>query len=271
MRRDSGPKTMSERSLSTVSSEQSNCESNGGFIHLIILTIAGLVIGAILLLGYMGFIPIVSGFFGSNQPRELGVEYTNDDLNSANEKTGVQLISLSEDTPDSQSLQYFGVTKIKASFSDKELTALIANGKWKFHPVTNTQLKINPDDTVEVAGILRLDRIHGFAAAYGITESEVDAAFKKIRFITNNPAFYAKGRLTVENNVFKIDLVELWLGRLKVPLSWFSDYMDKIDSFISDRLKFIPGIGVRSAKFENGLFVLDTDFPAIEATVHAKD
>jgi len=55
-----------------------------------------LVIVAIVVLvgGYLGFIPGVSGLFGSDQPRDLGAAYTEADLASGQAKLKQQSLVL---------------------------------------------------------------------------------------------------------------------------------------------------------------------------------
>jgi len=56
------------------------------------------VIAAVLVLGFLGFIPGVSALFGANKPRDLGVKYTEADLQEIRTKTQVKYLVL----PDTQ-------------------------------------------------------------------------------------------------------------------------------------------------------------------------
>jgi len=57
-----------------------------GLIVIIIVIVLGL--------GYLGFVPRVSKMLGSDKPRDLGIRYTEADLNSIISKNGVQRIVL---------------------------------------------------------------------------------------------------------------------------------------------------------------------------------
>ena len=46
------------------------------FLKWLAITIGALVIIAVLVFGYLGFVPGVSNLFGSNKPKDLGVIYT---------------------------------------------------------------------------------------------------------------------------------------------------------------------------------------------------
>ncbi|MEK7874346.1 MAG: hypothetical protein AAB502_10895, partial [Chloroflexota bacterium] len=60
----------------------------------LLIAVAVLVVVAVLAGGYFGFVPSVSSIFGSNRPRDLGVRYTQADLQSLRGKTGTQYHSL---------------------------------------------------------------------------------------------------------------------------------------------------------------------------------
>jgi len=57
-----------------------------------VLKIAGLILGGgilgiVLVLGYLGFIPGLSSLFGSDKARDLGVDYTEQNYQEARAKT----------------------------------------------------------------------------------------------------------------------------------------------------------------------------------------
>jgi flagellar basal body-associated protein FliL len=56
-------------------------------VLLIIILI--LVLTPVLVLGYLGFIPIVSDIMGANKPKDLGVRVTEQDFISTSQKLGI--------------------------------------------------------------------------------------------------------------------------------------------------------------------------------------
>lgn len=76
--------------------------SKGMKVFLIIIAV--IILAIVLFLGYSGFIPGVSALFGSNKPRDLGVNYTETDRASAREKSQIEYVSLPANIPNSQSL-----------------------------------------------------------------------------------------------------------------------------------------------------------------------
>jgi hypothetical protein len=61
--------------------KEENKEKNKFPVFLVVVGI--LVLIPILVLGFLGFMPIVSDIMGTNRPRDLGVKYTDADYLSA--------------------------------------------------------------------------------------------------------------------------------------------------------------------------------------------
>lgn len=231
--------------------------------------LAIVAVAALLVLGYLGFVPAVAGVFGSDKPRDLGVRATQADLQSANEKTKVKLVQLPATTSPQESLKYSGQIPASATFSDRELTALINNGKWKHNPVADCQVKIGSDGAVEASGMLRMDRVPGYAAATGVSAETVNAVVDRLKIAANSsPPFYLKGTASVANNRVTIDAQQVEVGRFPVPSGWISDYKGAVVGFVEDRIRRVPGLSVKSLTFANGSAKFDGTLPEVEATAH---
>jgi len=110
------------------------------------------------LLGYFGFIPGLSSLLGTDKPKDLGIKYTQMDYESALEKGGGELKKLP--TTSTESILYEGSHKVKEKFTTQELTALAQEKEeWVDYPLENLQIRINDDDTCEIAGIIKLTKI----------------------------------------------------------------------------------------------------------------
>lgn len=234
---------------------------------IIIVLVA--VIGAIVLaFGYLGFVPGVSSLFGSDKPRDLGIKATAADLQSANGKSGVKLVELPPSSTPVGSIRYSGQVPVDNSFTDKELTALAGNSKWKYNPFQDVQIKIGNDGTVEASGILKVDRLQGYAAATGVSSEVVNAVMDKLELLPNSsPPFYIRGEGSVTNNGVSEDIQQLEIGRVSVPSSLISDNKGAITSFLNDKITKIPGLSVKSATLSNGSVKFDGTLPATEETV----
>ncbi len=235
----------------------------------ILILPAVVVATAVLALGYLGFVPGVASLFGSDKPRDLGIKATAADLQSANSKTGVKLVELPPSSTPLGSISYSGQIPVNNSFTDEELTALAGSSKWKYNPFQNVQIKISDDGTLEASGILRVDRLQGYAAATGVSSEVVKAVMDKLELVPNGaPPFYIKGTGSVTNNRVSQDIQQLEVGRLSVPANLISDNKGAITSFLNDKITKIPGLSVKSATMSNRSVKFDGTLPATEATVH---
>jgi hypothetical protein len=149
-----------------------------GVLKGIGITILVIVILLVLAAGYFGLMPGVSKIFGADQPRNLGVPFTEEDRMQGRAKAGWELVELPTGLPPQDSLRYSGQHEVKATFTEKELTAWI-NKSWNYIPLTDCQIRVNQDNTVEVAGILHTGRLQSYAEAMGAAE-EYNESFVKI-------------------------------------------------------------------------------------------
>jgi hypothetical protein len=235
-------------------------------VLLIIILI--LVLTPILVLGYLGFIPIVSDIMGTNRPRDLGIKYTDADYKSARSKTGVELVALPADTPIEQSIQMFGKKPVNTVFTDEELTALANNRKWKYYPVNDVQIKMNPDGTAEVSARLLTGRLLNYGKATGVPEYYMTNVLDKIGLIPNPPV-YIKGKATVVNGQITGNVEKLEVGRIEMPKSLVDENNGKLIEFLEGGIQRTPGLTVDSLTFNDGKMNFDGTLPQKEATVNS--
>ena len=233
-------------------------------IKIILIIVGRIVILGILVLGYLGFMPFVSKLFGSDKPVDLGVKYTQEDLNSMNSKSGVIQETLPSSTPAEKSIQFSGSTPIKNSFTSEELTAKINDNssKWSFYPVSNVQIRFNTDGTAEMSGVLNIDKLYFWATSFGIPASDIDWGRNKLKFIMSNPTFYFKASGTASNNNFNTELISASIGKLPIPIGWFSSYTPEINSYVNSKVHNVPGFNIKSGDINGGKLNVDLDYPA---------
>ncbi len=193
-----------------------------------------IILVAVLLLGYYGFVPVVSNILGANTPRDLGVRATAADLASANAKLGVTFTVLPSTAEGKASLSETGTQPINVQLTSEEITAVVNDhaAKWKYYPIDRVQVKINIDNTIELSGVLRVDRWKGYADATGLPESIRSQVRPYLTAITSNPAIYMKGTLSIQNYP-QLSVSEIDLGRVGFTQSQFDDYLYAVESFIS--------------------------------------
>jgi hypothetical protein len=240
----------------------------GGFLKVILGIVVIVVIVAVLGLGYLGLIPGVSSLFGSDKPRDLGVKVTQANLDSANAKTGVKLVTLQSAKSPKESISYSGQKNLKAEFSSEEITAMLANGKWKYSPVSDCQVRFNQDGSVEVSGLLRVDRIYSYAEATGIPASDVKQFLDALKLGSVNPPFYMKGTASAKDNKATVNFESIEIGRLNVPADLIANNKTRLIGLAEDRARQVPGLNAKSLTFANGIMQFDGTVPETEATEH---
>jgi hypothetical protein len=235
----------------------------------------GLIIMALVVvlgLGYLGFIPGVSKILGSDRPKNLGITYTDADLKSITSKNHVQRIVLESAPNIKSSFVLKGTQAIKNVFTDKEITARLGQeSDWSLNPFTDVQVKIGEDGVVEASGIVRVDRLKGYAQATGISLTGIEAISKGLdKYKIPKVSFpaYIKGNLSIENDRLNIDLSQLYLGKIPVPKALYSQAKGLFESFVYERLTS-GGYGslyVKSLSFSNGKMNFSGNIPKVITT-----
>jgi hypothetical protein len=244
---------------------EGNKEKKNFPVFLFIVGIMVLI--PLLVLGFLGFVPIVSDIMGTNRPRDLGVKYTDADYLSARSKTGVELVALPEDTPLEQSIQMTGKKPVTTAFTDEELTALANRRKWKYYPVKDVQIKVNEDGTAEASARLLTGRLLNYGKATGVPEYYMTNVFDKVGLIPNPPV-YIKGKATVVNGEITGKVEKLEIGRIEVPKTFVEENNGKLVEFLEGGIKRTPGLTVKSLDFNSGKMNFDGTLPQKEATVN---
>ena len=224
-------------------------KSKSNILRNLLIGIGVFVLLIVLALGYMGFMPGVSAIFGSSTPKDLGVRYTAQDFKNVQAIMGGNLQVLPADTPSNNSIQYFGLKHVSVSFSNEELTAIANNGKWKYRPTRDVQIKISPNGTVEMSGIIIKDNVGTVAQVYGYTADDLKSAESAIGFIPGNPTFYVKGTASVVNNQISINIDELQIGKIDAKNLITSD---QAQSIIDNGISNVPGLNIQSLTFSDG-------------------
>src|SRR5664280_1148981 len=243
-----------------------------GFIKSFLIGLIVVIIVVVLGLGYLGFIPGVSKILGSDKPKNVGITYTAADLKSITSKNHVQRIVL-ESAPDiKSSFVLKGTQAINNVFTDKEITARLGQeSDWLFNPFTNVQVKIGKDGTVEASGVVRVDRLRGYAEATGVSSTDIEAISKGMdKYKVPRISFpaYVKGSLSIENNKLNIDLSELYIGKIPVAKALYSQAKSAFEDFVYKRLTS-GGYGslyVKSLSFSNGKMSFSGNIPKVITT-----
>ncbi|MCX8095736.1 MAG: hypothetical protein N3D74_06080 [Caldisericia bacterium] len=242
----------------------------------------------LIVLGYFGFVPFISDILGTNKPKDLGVNFTEKDFESARSKTGVKWETLKGDIKPEESLKYSGKRSVRMDLTSSELTSLTYERKWRYYPLKNWTVKINKDGTVETSGQILTNKLMDSLKAFGISlekslnnidlkygilgslqNPQIERFYSLLnqisRFIKSNPSFYIKGKAEIKNN--KITLLELqsvYLGKLNLT-NTVNKYIGEIKSFIEEILNNTPGLYVTSLIFQDMKLKFVGTLPAVES------
>lgn len=182
--------------------------------------IGGIVLVGVLAVGYIGFLPFVSDVLGTNKATDLGVKYTAADETTVTDKFGTLMNS-----PGGASV----------TLTDSEITAFINDMTAKSNkiPLENTQVRVDPDGTLEMTGNLNMTRLQTLAAS-----PDVDASAKSLigtvtSLMKTDPSFSAKASLSVVDGKLVTSMKEVKIGNLGLS----SDQDAAMDGMIDSTLE----------------------------------
>jgi hypothetical protein len=226
------------------------------------IILAVLVVVVILAGGYLGFVPGVSNLFGSNKPRDLGVTYTQADYQSARAKTRSIITDLPSDAAPQQSIKYSGSHPVTATFTQAEFNALMNNRPWKYYPLKDCQLKVNPDGTAEFSAVVLTDRLKGYALSTGASSESMKVLDDYLSKVPGDPIVYTKGKASIVNGqIVNSDINELQIGRISIPADQLQNNKNSIINAAQQQMQAIPGFSVKTFKLINGQIQFEGTLP----------
>lgn len=206
------------------------------------------------ILGYTGLIPGLSKFFGSDQPRNLGIKYTPQDLDSAQNKLKQTVTEAASSTENFNTLTGIPVETVLTS---EEYSAHVE----LLHPLSAVQIKLSGSN-FEMSGRIDKARIPQYVRTWGLTNaSDTEILNIADKYLPGNPVFYLSGSGSVKNDDMTINLTKAELGRLPVP----TDQAEKVIELISETLfQQLAGFSAESTTIENGqLHFKGTSLPRV--------
>lgn len=202
---------------------------------------------------------IIFKYFISGGPRDLGVKYTPADYTETHQKIGTEVVTASTSASIKDSLLFSGKKETKVSLNSSEITAYLNADKYIYAPLTNVQIKINPDGTGEASGILNIKNFITYASLTTPT-ADVQKAIDRFHLNANLP-FYAKGTLVVINNQVNFNISQLEIGRIPVPQNYVSENQAALNDYATKKLNSIPNLQVRSLTLTDAKANLDATVP----------
>jgi hypothetical protein len=220
-----------------------------------IYIILSVVLGVIALI-------IIGAIVAVTTPKDLGVKYTKADLDSVNNKLGITYGSLSASTDPHSSITINGKKAIDQHITESEMTALLnqPSKQWKNYPISNIQMKINDDGSVEMTGKIMAKRFNAYSDATNLPDRYRNTIADKVSLVPVNPSFYYKGNYNVQNGKMEGELTELKVGPLAVPKDWSDNNKEYISGFVEDRINS-AGMQIGSATFTSGKLDIKASVP----------
>jgi hypothetical protein len=230
------------------------------------IAVVAIAVIAVLVLGYLGFMPGVSNLFGSNKPKNLGVSFTSNDLKSARAKTSVVNTDLPSNAAPESSLKFGTPRKVDATFTQAECNALLNNHPWKYYPLKDCQLKINPDGTAEFSAILVKDRLQGYAQALKVSDGDIKVLNDYLAKVPDDPAFYVKGKGSIINNqVTGMDVQDFKVGNLSFT-NQIQENQGSLTGAAGTLMRSITGMNIESLQMVNGSFKFKGTLPDVASS-----
>ncbi len=229
-------------------------------IVIAVVVIAIIVVGV---LGYLGFMPGVSNLFGSNKPRDLGVSYTSNDFKSARAKTNTIITDLPSEASPEASIKFGTPRKVDATFTQAECNALLNNHPWKYYPLKDCQLKINPDGSAAFSAVLMVDRLRDTAQALGTSEENLKVIEDYLKLVPGDPPIYVEGKAGITNNQISVlNVADIEVGKL----SFTKQVVDNENSLTNEAenlMGSITGMNIESLQIVNGTFHFKGTLPDV--------
>jgi len=230
-------------------------------MNKLLIVIGVIILISILVLGWLGFVPGLSTLLGADRPRDLGVKYTQADLQSLYAKSGVTRTVIPPGQTVKQSMTFTGSHAVKTSFTQEELSARLDADTWKYQIAKNPQIKINNDGTVEISGRLVTANVDKVAEYYNLDPSHREELAKALSAVKTNPSFYVKARPSVVNNQVSLVIEQSQIGRLPVPGGLAEKY--DVAQIAEQMLRQVNGLFVNSASFADGKMSFDGSLPDV--------
>lgn len=223
---------------------------------LLLLLILILLI-ALYLIGRTGLVPGLSRLMGAAEPRDLGVRPTQQDFAAVVDRIGYRLESPpGASDPKGYRKVYEGQVEVDQDFTESELSALLSFNHVDWWAISDVQLKVHDDGSMEASLNLVTRNIPWELAPDSILSQLPDKLPEQV-------PIYLKGRLNVVGpSQFATDIERLEVGRVAVPEAILSpENKRQFTNLINDRARGIPGFAVERLDYQEGKLHFKGTFP----------
>lgn len=217
-----------------------------------------LVCGVSALIGFK----IASTLSGAAKPKNLGVQATMEQAQAVQAKTKVTVTALPEGTPVSESIRFEGSQPLTFEMDSTEVTALaLSHSRYAYFPFSTIQIRINPDNTVEVSCMADTMKAFSYATAIGFTASDLNKVMTDYHIPKSTIPVYAKGSGSVTNGKVTLQLDAGEIAGIPIPMNLVNDKKSEIIGIIEEGLRNTPGLEIKSITFSGSKVHFDGKVP----------
>jgi len=227
------------------------------------IAVVAIVVAVVLVLGYLGFMPGVSNLFGSNKPKDLGVSFTANDLKTARAKTNTVITDLPSSATPEGSIKFGTPRQVDATFTQAECNALLNNHPWKYYPLKDCQLKINPDGTAEFTAVLLKDKLLSASQALGGSAENNKVLNDYLKSVPGDPAIDVVGKAGITNNhITGMTVTDFTVGKLSFTKQ-VQDNQGTLTTAAENLMGSIVGMNIQSLQIANGSITFKGTLPDV--------
>ena len=165
-------------------------------------------------------------------------------------------------------IKYTGSHDVDNTFTSEDFSAFGQYASWKYLPFMNIQIRINKDGTAEASGNMNTSKLADYLMGAGGVSGDEASKIKSYIPISGNPTFYIKVAGSMKDNTlqdFAINAAQI--GPVSIPSGFINTYSGRVETFLEDRVRALPGAYVRSLTLEDGKMRFQGKLPDTEATV----
>ena len=198
----------------------------------LVIFAALMVLPWVLLLGWLGFLPVVSNLLVARAPQNLGVKYAVTDLKSFEAKSGMT-VSPPPSQPPVSNAQPGGVPPasvtpspapaapvspkpLDMTVSQEELSAVINQLGANLLPLRKVQVKLGPG-SAEISGALDTSQLEGFLQKLGVRLKDIGGVERWVKSLGDNIPGYLKANGGVAEAQLNARIESLQVGGFNVP------------------------------------------------------
>jgi hypothetical protein len=196
--------------------------------------LVALVLIAIGIWTYLGFMPGLSRIAGTGKPRDLGIELS---VEQAYGGAAVMPVPTTRAELEDVLANPDAYTRFDATMTNEQASSMLLVGQsgipnW---PLSLVQLRFNADGTAEASGILNTAQAVPFMLSAGVSQENADKVANYLRLVGQAP-FYVKGSCSVANNTVDLSLSQVQIGKLTVPAGMYQGKESQGTPYITNLL-----------------------------------